>query len=96
MGMLFYVKIMGGTEVILKEQAYDSVQGIEVDPFMSAHQVNLWFTYESVPNYNPWEDETSPAKRYWMKHHAVKGRWAFCSELEVPKILLMRVLVGAI
>lgn len=97
MGTLFYLKVVDGKETIIKQESLATRESMDIDMFLSSHGVMLWWT-EMRSNYPaPWADVTEwTSKRIWESYSSLQGRWYLRAEDQVPKILRMMALTGAV
>lgn len=97
MGTLFYIKNMDGKEVIMKQESLATRESMDIDMFLSSHGVMLWWTEVHSIGPAPWSDSTDwTTKRIWESYSSLQGRWYFRAEDQVPKILRMMALTGAV
>lgn len=97
MGTLFYIKVVDGKDVILKQESLDSRDSKVIDMFLSSHGVMLWWTEVRSIGPAPWSEVNEwTTKRIWESYSSLQGRWYLRAEDQVPKILRMMALTGAV
>jgi hypothetical protein len=97
MGYVFYVKTMDGKESILKKEEVGDISGVRIDTFYLPHDVLVWHTTVTWVTPAPWDNVTvATQKRIWQLYRHVKGIWMLKKHDEVPGILRMMELTGAL
>lgn len=97
MATVFYVKTMDGKETILKQETVFELSDVKIDTFYLPHNVLVWGTTTVVVQPKPWDDFDKPYEgRAWYLYRHVKGIWAMKRPDEVPGILRMMELTGAL
>ena len=97
MATVFYVKTMDGKETILKQEVVPDLGYTKIDTFYLPHDVLVWGTLMVEIQPKPWDDFNQPYQgRAWYLYRHVKGIWAIKRPDEVPGILRMMELAGAL
>lgn len=97
MTQIFYVKTMDGLETILHQEHVFTMTEAKIDPFYIPHGVSVWATTMVEVSAGPWQFGAKlQEERQWYLYRHVKGIWMMKMPEEVPKILRMMELTGAL